>query len=75
MKSVTLISHGEKVWLKTFDSELPAVVLACAIYPEMQVQYLVEWWDGRQRRQEWAYAMNVKPNASVPKKMTIGFSS
>ncbi len=49
-----------------------ATVLAVRIDPGQAITYLVAWWDGRARNEEWVYPIEIGGDPTGPR-VPLGF--
>lgn len=70
-KMIEVYQLGTKVFLGSTSDDIPAKIIGIALY-EGSTQYLVSWFDGKTRKQEWVYECEF--NVVEKKNLKIGFT-
>lgn len=57
-----IIKPGSKI---TIGGDIPAEIVAVAVFPDDSISYRVAWWDGRQRQEESFYPNQIDDHIDV----------
>lgn len=72
MKTIEIYPPNTPVSFVATNGEVAGHVTSIQIRSDLTVCYLVAWWSGRDRREEWVMSSEVT-SVSKPQKTRIGF--
>jgi hypothetical protein len=72
MRTVAVIEPGSAVLAGPEGADVPGLVLAAKVGRGGAVEYLVAWWDDRDRSEVWLDEAEVRPDGAG-RAMRLGF--